>query len=123
MTDDDRKYEVKANGGIVAGVIIARGEIKEVGTKGHRKCEIAVSTGGRYPQTIPVEFFGRNLDKLIDSGADVNDEVIIAVDIKGRTSGSRTFGSNDGWHIKVTAKGKPPAPAPPPADNFDDLPF
>lgn len=108
---EERKFEVRANGGIVVGTIIDIGAIRTVGARGHRKCELVVSTGGRFPQTIPVEFFGRNLDKLIESGANVNDEVMIAVDLKGRSSGARTYGGNDGWHIKVTAKGKPPPPS------------
>ena len=123
MSDGGDKYEVRANSGIVAGTITAIGEIKEVGSKGHRKCEIVVTTAGQYPQTIPVEFFGRNLEKLTDSGAGINDEVMVAVYLKGRTSGTRTYGSNDGWHIKIVRKGTPPVAPPPASDPYADLPF
>lgn len=123
---DDRKFPVKANSGIVAGIISKVGAVKTVGSKGHQKVEIVVTTEGRWPQHIPVEFFGQNLAKFETSGANVNDEVMIAVDIKGRESGSRVFGSNDGWHIAITRKGTPPPPAPE-ADGaggaLDDLPF
>ncbi len=122
---DVEKYPVRANSGVVVGTIVRVGDEKEVGQKGHRKREIVVSTGGRYPQMIQVEFFGKNLDKLRESGADVNDDVMIAVDLKGRESGSRVFGSNDGWAIKVTRKGEPPQrePQQPAPDGFGDLPF
>lgn len=121
---DDQKFEVRANSGVVIGTIVKVGETQTVGNKGHKKRSIVVNTGGRYPQFIPVEFFGRNLDKFVESGADVNDDAMIAVDIKGRESGSRVFGSNDGWAIKVTRKGEPPPPPPEvDADEFADIPF
>lgn len=122
----EEKFPVRANSGVVVGTIEKVGAVKSVGSKGHSKVEIVVSTGGKWPQFIPVEFFGRNLDKFKESGANVNDEVMIAVDLKGRESGARVFGSNDGWAIKVTRKGEPPTPPPeaPDDDNpLGDLPF
>lgn len=122
----EEKFPVRANSGVVVGTIAKVGPVKSVGAKGHSKVEITVNTGGKWPQIVPVEFFGRNLDKFTESGANVNDEVMIAVDLKGRESGVRVFGSNDGWAIKVTKKGEPPPPPPEidPTDNpLGDLPF
>ena len=119
------KFNVKANSGVVVGTITRVDPMQTVGAKGHRKIGIVVITGDNHPQTIPVEFFGRDVDNFENSGAGVNDEVLVAIRIKGRASGSRIFGSNGGYAIKVTRKGEPP---PPPstddtADAFGDLPF
>lgn len=118
------KFSVKANSGVVVGTITRVDPVQVVG-KGHRKIGIVVITGDNYPQTIPVEFFGRDVDNFENSGAGINDEVMVAVNLRGRASGSRVFGSNGGYAIKVTRKGEPP---PPPstddtADAFGDLPF
>lgn len=123
---DAPKFPVVANSGVVEGAITKVGPVKSVGSKGHRKVEIVVSTGGKWPQFIPVEFFGRNVEEFTKSGADVNDEVLIAVYLKGRENGSRVYGSNDGYAIKVTAKGEPPPPPPEinaGDDEYADLPF
>lgn len=121
----DAKFPVVANSGVVVGAITKVGPVKSVGSKGHSKIEIVVTTGGKWPQFIPVEFFGRNVDKFTDSGANVNDEVTIAVYLKGRENGSRVYGSNDGFAIRIDAKGEAPPP-PPEVDTegqFADLPF
>ena len=125
MSVEADKYSVKANSGVVAGTITRVDPMQTVGAKNHRKISIVVTTDGRYPQVIPVEFFGSDVDAFETSGAGVNDEVLVAIRIKGRASGSRIFGSNGGYAIKVTRKGDPPPP--PSADdaglNLDDLPF
>ena len=119
------KFNVKANSGVVVGTITRVDPMQTVGAKGHRKIGIVVVTGDNYPQTIPVEFFGRDVDSFENSGAGVDDEVLVAVNLRGRASGARVFGSNGGYAIKVTRKGDPPPP--PSADdagpNLDDLPF
>lgn len=121
----DEKFEVRANSGVVVGTIAKVGQVQIIGEKKHKKISIVVTTGGQWPQTIPIEFFGRNFDKFATSGAGVNDEVLIAVDLKGRDTGARVFGSNDGWAIKVTSKGVPPPPEPTPdtRSQLDSLPF
>lgn len=67
--------------------------------------------------SVPCEFFGKNLDKA--NGLDLGDEVLIAVNLRGRESGGKFYGSNDAWHVKVTRS----AGGPPPPTDDDQLPF
>ena len=73
------KFSVKANSGVVVGTITRVDPMQTVGAKGHRKIGIVVITGDNYPQTIPVEFFGRDVVNFENSGAGVNDGVMVAV--------------------------------------------
>lgn len=105
------------NNAVIEGTICHVGEVMSVGQKGAQKRVIVVETAGDYPQKIPCEFFGKNLDKA--NGLDLGDEVLIAVNLRGRESGGKFYGSNDAWHVKVTKR----ANVAPPPDLDDSLPF
>lgn len=49
----------------------------------------------------------------------VGDEVLIAVNLRGREANGKFYGSNDAWHVKVTRS----AGGPPPPTDDDQLPF
>ena len=87
------------------------GEVMSVGQKGAQKRVVVVETIGDYPQKIPCEFFGKNADKA--DPLRVGDEVLIAVNIRGRESGGKFYGSNDAWFVKVTRSSMPPPNAAP----------
>lgn len=105
------------NNAVIEGAIYHVGEVQTVGQKGAQKRVIVVETAGDYPQKIPCEFFGKNIDKAADLAT--GDEVLIAVNLRGRESGGKFYGSLDAWHVKVTKR----ANAVPPPDLDDSLPF
>lgn len=105
------------NNAVIEGAIYHVGEVQTVGQKGAQKRVVVVETIGDYPQKIPCEFFGKNLDKA-DRLA-VGDEVLIAVNLRGREANGKFYGSLDAWHVKVTKR----ANAAPPPDIDDSLPF
>ena len=107
----------KNNNAVIEGTVYHVGEVQTVGAKNTPKRTVAVETAGDYPQKIPCEFFGKNLDKA--NGLDLGDEVLIAVNLRGRESGGKFYGRNDAWHVKVTKR----ANAVPPPDLDDSLPF
>lgn len=105
------------NNAVIEGTICHVGEVMSVGQKGAQKRVVVVETIGDYPQKIPCEFFGKNLDKA-DRLA-VGDEVLIAVNLRGREANGKFYGSLDAWHVKVTRS----AGGPPPPTDDDQLPF
>lgn len=117
MSDTQQK-PTKNNNAVIEGAVYRVGEVQTVGTRGAQKRVVVVETAGDYPQKIPCEFFGKNLDKA-DRLA-VGDEVLIAVNLRGREANGKFYGSNDAWHVKVTRSASPP---PNVASPDDDLPF
>ncbi len=116
MSDTQQK-PTKNNNAVIEGTVYHVSEVQTVGQKGAQKRVVVVETAGDYPQKIPCEFFGKNLDKA-DRLA-VGDEVLIAVNLRGRESNGKFYGSNDAWHVKVTRS----AGGPPPPTDDDQLPF
>ena len=114
---DEKK--TKNNNAVVEGTICHIGEEQSVGAKGAPKRLVVVKTGGEYPQTVPVEFFGKNFDKAQPLA--VGDEVLIAVNLRGREAKGNWYGSLDAWNVKVTKAAD--AVPPPVHDNSDPLPF
>lgn len=116
MSDTQQK-PTKNNNAVVEGTVYHVGEVQTVGAKGAQKRVVVVETAGDYPQKIPCEFFGKNLDK--SDRIAVGDEVLIAVNLRGRESGGKFYGGLDAWHVKVTRS----AGGPPPPTDDDQLPF
>ena len=117
MSDTQQK-PTKNNNAVVDGTVYHVSEVQTVGTRGAQKRVIVVETTGDYPQKIPCEFFGKNIDKAADLR--VGDEVLIAVNLRGRESGGKFYGSNDAWRVKVTRSA---GPQPQPPIDDDSLPF
>ena len=107
----------KNNNAVIEGTVYHVGEVQTVGAKNTPKRTVVVETAGDYPQKIPCEFFGKNADKA--DPLRVGDEVLIAVNLRGRESNGKFYGSNDAWFVKVTRSSMPPPNA---ANPDDDLP-
>ena len=114
---DTQQRPTKNNNAVIEGAVCHVGEVMTVGTRGAQKRVVVVETVGDYPQKIPCEFFGKNIDKA--DRLNVGDEVLIAVNLRGREANGKFYGSNDAWHVKVTRSAGGP---PPPADD-SELPF
>lgn len=118
---------IKPNEAIVAGLVQAITPVQTVGTKSTPKQVLAIVTDGRYPETIPVEFFG---DKAIDEltaavrgGLGRGVSVLAGVYLKGREHGGKYYTSLSyrGGSLKFESHATPLAGEPSDAD--DDLPF
>ncbi len=109
----------KNNNAVIEGTVYHVSEVQTVGQKGAQKRVVVVETSGDYPQKLPCEFFGKNVDKA--AALQVGDEVLIAVNLRGRESAGKFYGSNDAWHVKVTRSASTPPPSV--AGPDDDLPF
>ena len=100
-------------------------DTKNVSAK-FRKRELVLTTEGRYPQQILVEFTQDKIDLL--NGYQVGDDVTIQIDIRGREWNSprgetKYFVSIQGWKIERAGQG---APAGAPDDGppmWDDAPI
>lgn len=118
---------INPNEAIVAGLVQAITPVQTVGAKNTPKQILAIVTDDRYPETIPVEFFG---DKAIDEltaavrgGLAHGVSVLVGVRIKGREHGGKYYPSLGyrGGSLKFERRPAPPAGEPSTAD--DDLPF
>lgn len=107
--------QTKNNTAVLEGRIVHISEVLIVGQKNSPKRTVVVNTGGDYPQSVPCEFFGKNCDKA-DRLA-VGDEVLISVNLRGRESNGKYYGSLDAWLVKVVSQ------AVPPPSLTDDIPF
>lgn len=87
----------RQNEATISGTVAAITPVQTVGSKNTPKQILAIVTDGRYPETIPVEFFG---DKAIDSlteavrkGLAVGVAVSVDVFVKGREHGGKYYPS------------------------------
>ena len=92
-------------------------EANQVSSK-FRKRELVLTTEGRYPQQILIEFTQDKIDLL--NGYKVGDEVRIQIDIRGREWNSprgetKYFVSIQGWRIEALQQGAPAGG--PPSDD------
>lgn len=120
------------NNATIAGTLSAITETENVGAKQTPKRLAIVVTGGKYPETIAVEFFGDSAIKdLDDAGLREGDAVTIKCWVKGREFKGRYYTSLSARRGGVTRIGgdRSAAPTPTPAfgrddgDLTDDLPF
>lgn len=71
-------------------------EIQEFAS-GFRKRIIVVNTGGKYPQTVPIDFAKEKID-LLDNLAK-GQEVTIGVNIRGNEYNGKYYVSLAGWKV------------------------
>lgn len=71
-------------------------EIQEFAS-GFRKRTIVVNTGGKYPQTVPIDFAKEKID-LLDNLA-TGQEVAIGVNVRGNEYNGKYYVSLAGWKV------------------------
>ena len=122
------------NNTIISGIVAAVGPVETVGAKAHKKQIVAVTTDGQYPQTIGVEFFGKNQPLVDNLDIQEGDRVRLHCNINGREHGGRYYVTLSAWKAETDAdtaapppqttqrrdRGAPAAATPRPDD---DLPF
>ena len=86
----------KPNTSTIAGRIIDIGDIQTF-SSGFTKRTVVVDTGGKYPQTIPVDF-KKDRTSALDKCA-IGDDVTIQTDIGGREYNGRYYVDITGWRI------------------------
>lgn len=119
------------NTATIVGTLAEITATENVGAKQTPKRMAIVVTGGKYPETIAVEFFGDAAIKdLDDAGLRAGDNVTIKCWVKGREYKGRYYTSLSAKRGGVTRSGGERAAASPPppfADDsgpsLDDLPF
>jgi hypothetical protein len=112
------------NATIISGTIATIGQVETVGAKQHKKQIVAVDTGGQYPQTIGVEFFGKNQPLVDNLNLQQGDRVRIHCNINGRESNGRYYVSLSAWKVENDNRAAPPTSSGRPASRTDDpLPF
>lgn len=118
------------NTATIVGTLAEITATENVGTKQTPKRLAIVVTGGKYPETIAVEFFGDAAIKDLDDAAlRVGDAVVIKCWVKGREYKGRYYTSLSAKRGGVTRSGGERTPASPPVavsdhgDLTDDLPF
>jgi hypothetical protein len=71
-------------------------EIQEFAS-GFKKRTIVVNTGGKYPQTVPIDFAKEKID-LLDNLAK-GQEVTIGVNVRGNEYNGKYYASLAGWKV------------------------
>ena len=92
----------------IAGLVINKGEV-ETFASGFCKQTIVIEVAdGNYSQELPVEFMKEGIAKL--EPVNVGDEVVAAINLRGREYNGKWFVNLTGWKIDVTAQaGQEPA--------------
>ena len=103
---------------------------------GFTKRVLVVNTGGKYPQTIPVEFTKEKVDLL--TGLRKGQDVTVHVNLRGNEYNGKYYASIQGWKIdkgeaasgedRQKMRGSEPHAAPKPAvpepeDDDSEIPF
>ena len=86
-------------------------EIQEFDS-GFKKRTIVVNTGGKYPQTVPIDFAKEKID-LLDNLAK-GQEVTIGVNIRGNEYNGKYYVSLAGWKVDAGSVT---------GNDLDDVPF
>ena len=86
-------------------------EIQEFAS-GFKKRTIVVNTGGKYPQTVPIDFAKEKID-LLDNLAN-GQEVTIGVNIRGNEYNGKYYVSLAGWKVDAGSVT---------GNDLDDVPF
>ena len=86
----------------IKGVVKVVGSVQEVTDK-FSKRELVVTTEAdtKYPQHLPIQFSNTKmalLDNLVEG-----QEVTVSINLRGRESNGKYYGSIDGWKIDAVA--------------------
>jgi single-strand DNA-binding protein len=96
---------------------------------GFSKRVLVINTGGKYPQTVPVEFVKDNVDLL--TGLRKGQSVTAHINLRGNEHKGRYYLSCNGWRLEVdqaspppqATKDQQPASAAPVEEDDDQIPF
>jgi len=100
----------------LTGTIKSVGDLEQIKTL--KKKTLLLDTGGKYPQTVPVEFLNDNIDKL--NNCKVGDSVNVGINLNSREYKGKYYINLTGWKIQTTAAEVASADQMPDRDN---LPF
>lgn len=107
----------------IAGRVAAITPVQTVGSKSTPKQSLVITTDGRYPEMIAVEFFGDAavdaLTTAVRGGLGIDTEVCVGAYVKGREHGGRYYTS---LSFRAGSLMFDPPPPTYPASG-DDLPF
>ena len=89
---------------------------------GFSKRVLVINTGGKYPQTVPVEFVKDNVDLL--TGLRKGQSVTAHINIRGNEHNGRYYANIQGWRLELDqdqpANQKPRDARPEPTPEVDD---
>ena len=121
----------------LTGIVEVVLPVEKIGAKGTPKQIVVLKVeDGHYPQSIPIEFFGKAVSKIGDLAA--GQAVTISIDVRGRRWTSpqgevKYFSSISGWRIQSTSAGGNDYPTEGggggggtggfPGNSDDDIPF
>ncbi len=100
----------------LTGTIKSVSDLEQIKTL--KKKTLLLDTGGKYPQTVPVEFLNDNIDKL--NNCKVGDSVNVGINLNSREYKGKYYINLTGWKIQTTAAEVASADQMPDRDN---LPF
>lgn len=100
----------------LTGTIKSISDLEQIKTL--KKKTLLLDTGGKYPQTVPVEFLNDNIDKL--NNCKVGDSVNVGINLNSREYKGKYYINLTGWKIQTTAAEVASADQMPDRDN---LPF
>lgn len=100
----------------LTGTIKSVSDLEQIKTL--KKKTLLLNTGGKYPQTVPVEFLNDNIDKL--NNCKVGDSVNVGINLNSREYKGKYYINLTGWKIQTTAAEVASADQMPDRDN---LPF
>lgn len=100
----------------LTGTIKSISDLEQIKTL--KKKTLLLNTGGKYPQTVPVEFLNDNIDKL--NNCKVGDSVNVGINLNSREYKGKYYINLTGWKIQTTAAEVASADQMPDRDN---LPF
>jgi single-strand DNA-binding protein len=101
----------------LTGTIKSISDLEQIKTL--KKKTLLIQTGGKYPQTVPVEFLNDNIDKLNNSK--VGDSVNVGINLNSREYKGKYYINLTGWKIQ-SATGEVASSDQMPDVN-DNLPF
>jgi len=100
----------------LTGTIKSVSDLEQIKTL--KKKTLLLDTGGKYPQTVPVEFLNDNIDKL--NNCKIGDSVNVGINLNSREYKGKYYINLTGWKIQTTAAEVASADQMPDRDN---LPF
>jgi hypothetical protein len=87
----------------LAGKLIHIGTPEQV-TEKFRKMTIAIETDDRYPQKVPFDVVGKNIEAFMDLGYKVGDVVEVQFDVRGRERNGKYYSSLAAWKVRQLNK-------------------
>jgi hypothetical protein len=116
--------KTKQGAGTMKGRVHEVTPLEHVGAKRHpkRSLVLAINEDDKYPQNVPIEFFGEDKVALLaEIGCD--DEVTVSFDLRGREGGGRWYSSVNGWKVEVNERAAAPVPNGSAGNDDEGLPF